>query len=150
MSLTLKNHPLTHAIAIADADMANVAMSSLMDFLWTIEKKAFPYQVALASVRLLCCERRDATGAEHMIRIGTHGHYLTPMDEIVDWQIAVYAKKQYLKLDCRWVYHTFIGDRSGNGVGTINGKPYSTREDCGGWSLQEELEKTTKETKREE
>ena len=150
MSLTLKNYGWTSGTAIADADLTKLALTSLMDFLWTIEKQASPYQVALASVRLLCCERRDATGAEHMIRIGTHGHYLTPMDEIVDWQIAVYAKKQYLKLDCRWVYHTFIGDRSGNGVGTINGKPYSTIESHGGWSLQEELEKTTKETKREE
>ena len=144
MSLTLKNHPRTSGTAIADADLAKVALTSLMDFLWTIEKQASPYPVALVHVRLLRCERRDATGAEHMLRIGTPGHYLPPMDEIVDWQIRAGIRKQQLTLDCRWVFHTFIGDRSGDGVGTINGKPYSTIESHGGWSLQQELAECTK------
>lgn len=95
----------------------------------TIGNLVAPKMFKCIGFTLLQFDRKPSSGSRHSMKImhGDSDDYCKTVDETVVWQVTGYVgdpkDKNMINVVIRHIFHTFDGDRSGNGETFINGKP---------------------------
>jgi hypothetical protein len=108
------------------------ATEALLKTITVLDNLAKPKQFVLSHADLLQFEQKPSMRSRHTIMVDGY----TPVEEIVKWQVTGKIGERFVNVVVYHLFHTFKGNRSGNGEYFINGKT-TKKPEYGGITLED-------------